>query len=675
MLDVNPDTLRGVAESVRDAATALIDTTQSATPGCGGDEVSQTIMDNLNARRKWLADHVRTGHEQAWGAASATDDTATSFEHGDAAMADILGGAAGGVSNGGSSRRGGPGRSSATPMPSVNPIPDISGRDGESLARQLESGAGAAPAVSAAAQCSALAGKAAQAAAHFAGAQALLTASGTSEAHGPMLARLARAQVWAQGVAGHAQDLAESYTAAAQSHIAACGAVRSSQEWEMTKTSFNEAVAENQATGGMMQERVEALKTLLDSMQQEAVAAMGGYQSAGELFSIPTVGLLDPHVSPDGPAAAPDPSPAAAADPEILSAPPPAGMPGTGTTNLGGLISTATAGSARSAVQALSGSLSPGIPAVGGSGSSGSSGAVFRPAGLPGGASPTGSPGGAAASGLGGGMAPAGSPAGSPNPNSPNASNGPNPGAGEPGGVDPGQDPEAIDGSDPDDDDQTGNATSHSGGDDRDQSGPNSMQNLLGPLMGAAGPAMGALGKGGGGGGNPLESLGQVAQSLEQQLGKQFGGHKGHPLTPLTHAAPHHPGSGHLGGGAAKGGGGLGHVGASVHPAAAKSTPASPPPGGASGSGQGASTAAGSGMGGAGMMPMGAGSKGAKPSVKPNIYPEPIQTQPAGTGRAGIVGRDPAQADRSVLDPAQDKSRRERVARRKKSSTDDALDL
>lgn len=671
MLDVNPDALRGVAESVRDAAAALIDATESHTPSCGGDEVSQTIMDNLNARRKWLADHARTGHQQTWEAASATDDTAASFEQGDAAMADMLGGAAaGGAGTGGSSQRGGSGRSSAGLMPSTNAIPDISGRDGESLAQQLESGAGTAPAVAAAAQCSALAGKATQAATHFAGAQALLAASGTSEAHGPMLARLARAQVWAQAVAGHAQDLAESYTAAAQSHIAACGAVRSSQEWAVTKTAFTEAVAENQATGGMMQERVEALKTLLDSMQQEAVAGMGGYQSAGELFSIPDVGLLNPHVSPDGPAGAPGQSPAAAADPEIFTTPPAAGMAGTGASNLASLTgTTAAAGSARSAVQALGGALSPGAQATGGSGSSGS-GPVVRPAGLSGGAAPTGNPGGAASSGAGGGMASTGS-GGSSTSNSPNTSSGSNPGPGQPGGADPNQDLAAIDGSDPDDD-QTDSATTHSDDDDGSQSGSGGPQNLLGPLMGAAGPAMGALGKGGGGG-NPLGSLGQIAQSLEQQLGKQFGGHKGHPLTPLTHAAAHHPGSGHLGGGGAKGGG-LGHLGASVHPAAAKSTPASAPPSGASGSG-GQGAGAGSGMAGAGMMPMGAGGKGAKPPVKPNPYPEPIQAQPAGTGRAGIVGRDPAQADRPVLDPKQDKARRERVAQRKKAGTDNALDL
>ena len=78
-----------------------------------------------------------------------------------------------------------PGMHAASPTgsPPQSAIPDISGRDGEQLARALESGAGPGPAAAAAARLNALAAQATAANTTLVAAHTQLLASGESAAH------------------------------------------------------------------------------------------------------------------------------------------------------------------------------------------------------------------------------------------------------------------------------------------------------------------------------------------------------------------------------------------------------------------------------------------------------------------------------------------------------------
>ena len=225
-LDLETDGFRRVGELVDTAGTVLNADLGEDVPGCGGDEVSQTVMDNLNARRRWLAQHVRAGYSQALAAADGIADTAGAYQAEDAAAAGRYGEPGFGAA---ATPAAGVGAPSGTAAPSGPPspaaIPDISGRDGEELALALESGAGTGPAHAAAARLAGLATQATQASTQLLAAQTQLVASGQSEAHGPLLARLTRATAWAQAVAGHADALAVGYSAAATSHTATMGTV------------------------------------------------------------------------------------------------------------------------------------------------------------------------------------------------------------------------------------------------------------------------------------------------------------------------------------------------------------------------------------------------------------------------------------------------------------------
>jgi len=110
---------------------------------------------NLNARQEWLLGHVRAGSEQASNAAVGMNDTATGYETEDTAAAGSYDQFGGGSTAGAApiGMMGVPLSVTAAPagMPAFDPIPDVSGTDGETLARQLETGAGPGPATTAAA--------------------------------------------------------------------------------------------------------------------------------------------------------------------------------------------------------------------------------------------------------------------------------------------------------------------------------------------------------------------------------------------------------------------------------------------------------------------------------------------------------------------------------------------
>lgn len=191
-LDLQPDGLDRVAEFVRAAGEVLATGLGVDVEACGGDEVSKAIMDNLNARRRWLIGHVKAGHGQALAAADTVAGNVVAYRTEDADAAARYGGAGGAGLGGGA-----PGAAAAGPMapagpPAVGAIPDISGRDGEELALALESGAGPGPATAAAARLSDLAAQAAHASTQLLAAQGQLAASGQSQVHAPLTARHGR---------------------------------------------------------------------------------------------------------------------------------------------------------------------------------------------------------------------------------------------------------------------------------------------------------------------------------------------------------------------------------------------------------------------------------------------------------------------------------------------------
>jgi PPE family len=313
-LNIDTDSLRRTGELVDTAATLLAPQLGADVPPCGGDEVSKAVMDNLNAWQRWLMQHVRAGSQQALAAAAGIAGTAGAYEAEDLA-------AAARYPDGGS----GAGAAPAAPTPSVpaappapsgpptlSPIPDISGQDGEQIALALESGAGPGPALAAATQLTGLATQAGAAQTALMAAQTQLLASGESAVSGPLMTRLTRAITWTQGVAGHAGALASGYTAAAGLHTTTKTAVGHSADWRATKNGYAEAVWEQGFTGFAGQAKVHAYQARLAGMQQSAGIAMTGYQTTGQTASTPPGTLPEPGLNPNAenaPGPTPDPTP------------------------------------------------------------------------------------------------------------------------------------------------------------------------------------------------------------------------------------------------------------------------------------------------------------------------------------------------------------------------------
>ncbi|ORX14143.1 PPE domain-containing protein [Mycobacterium xenopi] len=305
-LNIDTDGLRRTSDLVESAGTVLELQLGDDVPACGQDEVSQALMGNLNAWQRWLVGHVRAGAGQAFSAAAGIDGTAAAYEAEDLAAA---------------ARYPGGGSSAAAPTfppanipaaapaptgaPTLSPIPDISGRDGEQLALALESGAGPGPAIAAAARLSGLASQAMAANTALTAAQTQLLASGESEASPPLLTKLTRAIAWTEAVAGHATALADGYTSAAGLHTSTKTAVGPSADWRMTKEAYRQAVS-TPGAGALAQ----GYRVKLTGMQQSASSAMTGYQSAGETASTPPATLPDPGLDPNA-----DGAPNPAADP------------------------------------------------------------------------------------------------------------------------------------------------------------------------------------------------------------------------------------------------------------------------------------------------------------------------------------------------------------------------
>lgn len=304
-LNVDTDGFRRTGELV-DLAGALLGSDfddPTPTPACASDPASETIMRNLNARHQWLLGHVRAGSDQAATAAAGMSDTAASYETGDSQGAASYG------QFGGSSSGGAPAatmssstRPAAAPsaMPTFDPIPDVSGTEGESLAMQLEAGAGPGPSVSAATRLTTLAARAAAANASLVDAHAALLATGESQATPGMATKLTRGIAFTEAVAGHATALAAGYESAGNLHTLTYGQVGPSASWASLKTSLAEAQGLRAAFGESYQPLVDAYQQTLDDKEALKGVAATGLQAGGEVVSTPPGDVPDPGMDPNG---------------------------------------------------------------------------------------------------------------------------------------------------------------------------------------------------------------------------------------------------------------------------------------------------------------------------------------------------------------------------------------
>lgn len=296
-LDIDTAAFRRSGHHVGDAGSMLHFTPGHDVPACGGDQTSRAIMDNLNARARWLHEHLQAGAAQAMNAAHGIDATATSYEEQDHAAAATYGFGTGASA---APAAGAPSASMpAAPAPSapptLSPVPTISDQDGLQMATDLEAGAGTGPALQAATHWSTIATRAETANAKLLAAQAQLLASGESAAHAPLQARLTRAIAWTHGVAGHAGALAGGYTTAADLHTTVSSAVGHSQEWSMRQ----EQLKAYAAGGPVTRPLYVAAAADYNRAQGEASIAAAGYQTGGTAVSTPPGTLPDPGLDPN----------------------------------------------------------------------------------------------------------------------------------------------------------------------------------------------------------------------------------------------------------------------------------------------------------------------------------------------------------------------------------------
>ncbi|WP_241473918.1 Fis family transcriptional regulator [Mycolicibacterium neoaurum] len=304
-LNVESDGFRRTGELIDLAGTLLgADFDDDApVPPCAADPASQAIMDNLNARRSWLLQHVRAGAEQAGNAATGMRDTATSYVTEDQSAAGTYN-QFGGSSHGGSAvgTVAIPASSSKAPaaMPRFASIPDVSGTEGEMLAQQLESGAGPLPATAAATKLVSLATRAQAANAALADAHTQLLATGESAATPGAAEKLTRAMAWTEAVGTHASVLAAGYESAGNLHALTSTQVGPSAGWVALKTGLADAQVENALNGGLSQSKVDAFKQALDDKERIKGAAAGALQTGGEIVSAPPGDLPQPGMESDG---------------------------------------------------------------------------------------------------------------------------------------------------------------------------------------------------------------------------------------------------------------------------------------------------------------------------------------------------------------------------------------
>ncbi|SIJ21844.1 Fis family transcriptional regulator [Mycobacteroides abscessus subsp. abscessus] len=299
MLDLNSDGLRQAGDLLRSVGNTLDVDLAGEVSAAGNDEVSQAISQNLNERRRWLAEHIKAGRSQAFAAGDGLQASAASYEAEDAAAAARMGGH-GQSSAAQAPSQVAPTESAPSDGPSIGAIPDISSRDGEELALALEAGSGPGSAGAAAVTIGKLAASAQAAAGQLLEVHARVLSAGEAALTAPVLGKLTNGIAWAESIAAHAAKLAEDHATYALSHTAVRTAVGSSQDYKATKAMLQQAMEANAATGGAFQGQVNALSSKLTAMQQAASDGMSGYQTTGQVVSTPPGGAPDPRMAPTG---------------------------------------------------------------------------------------------------------------------------------------------------------------------------------------------------------------------------------------------------------------------------------------------------------------------------------------------------------------------------------------
>lgn len=295
-MEVDPDAIRRAGQLLTVVGDLLAVDLGEDIPACDNTEVSKAIANNLNARRRWLASQLRNGHTQAQEAGDGLRDTAAAYQAEDAdAAARMRGGAT-------SSARPASSPTSAAPSPASDPtmseIPDISGRDGEILAQALEMGAGPGAVAQAIAPLTEVVAATQVIFEQLTAAHQQVLMSGESAITTPVLTKLTHTSAWVQSMGGHAAKLLTDHGTYVSANTAVRTAVGTSADYKMLKAALNKAMIENQLSGGLAQDQVNAWAEALNAKQQGATDGMSAYQSTGELVSTMTPGPGDPNLAP-----------------------------------------------------------------------------------------------------------------------------------------------------------------------------------------------------------------------------------------------------------------------------------------------------------------------------------------------------------------------------------------
>ena len=139
-LDIDTDAFRRSGHHVADAGSMLQFTPGADVPACGADQISQTLMDNLNARQSWLNAHLQAGAAQAFNAAEGMDGTASAYQQQDQAAAATYGGGYVPAAAPAAPSMSLPAAPAPSAPPILSPIPTISDQDGEQIGHRPRRG-------------------------------------------------------------------------------------------------------------------------------------------------------------------------------------------------------------------------------------------------------------------------------------------------------------------------------------------------------------------------------------------------------------------------------------------------------------------------------------------------------------------------------------------------------
>jgi hypothetical protein len=286
VLDLDTARIRAAADGIDAAADALMVSPLSPGAAVAADPVSAAAAANLGAHTGHLGEVLAGAADYVRRVAAELRITADAFDRQDAANAAPLAptpAAAATPADGAS-----PAPPTPVPAPPTTPTPHVAGQDAHIIARQLETGPGPGPVTATGGGLAQWSAAAAAAATALQTSATQLAGAGAAQFTAPAVALLSGAAEWASRAAAHAQGLSTAHTTHAVSYSTARTVVPSSEEFDAVKAALDAAIAENQATGGLAQAKVDALTSLLRQMQAQADAGMSAYETdAGTLQGLP----------------------------------------------------------------------------------------------------------------------------------------------------------------------------------------------------------------------------------------------------------------------------------------------------------------------------------------------------------------------------------------------------